>query len=131
MQMKVDGCRPYGVTLAHNTVANTTNLTQHVVCTDLTNRDYVDFMWTTFSEFPGFFVVWLLIERVGRRWSLFLMYGVGCLSFLSLAICTTRQASMVFVFVSRSSISGAYLVVYIIHSGGMIYHKPFSYQVLG
>ena len=37
MQMKVDGCRPYGATLAHNTV-NTTNLTQRVVCTELTNR---------------------------------------------------------------------------------------------
>ena len=113
MQLKVDGCHPNRATQAHNTAANITNLKEQVVCSELTNKDYVDLIWITFAEILGVLIAWLFIERMGRRWSLVLMYGVGGLSLLLLTTCTTRRASMVFVFVARSSILGAYFANYI------------------
>ena len=110
MQTGINGCHPWGTMYTNQN--GTMNFTQPL-CNELTTQNYVEFMWTTVAEIPGLVVALLLIERIGRRWSLAVLFGVAGVSFLSLAICTNKVASLASVFVVRGSMTGAFQLTFV------------------
>ena len=133
-QTGIDGCNPVVEHTAGNLYANATNTviagstnvthfmngtsllpnaTSLGECKRLTNEDYIDFMLTTIAEFPGIIIALLIIDRLGRRRSLALLWGLSALVFALLAFCTSRKASVAFLFVVRALITGSFQVVYL------------------
>lgn len=82
-------------------------------CHRLTQRDYVDLLWTTIAEFPGLFVTLLIINYIGRKKTMAVTmvgFSVFC---LLLNICSTRSVRVFFLFVARAFISGGFQAAYV------------------
>ncbi|XP_070204759.1 synaptic vesicle 2-related protein-like isoform X2 [Littorina saxatilis] len=82
-------------------------------CKTLTRDDYKDLTWTTFAEFPGLFLTAFLLEKIGRKYTMALEFGVFSVFVFFVNICTTRALLTVFLFVARAFISGAFQGAYI------------------
>uniref|UniRef100_A0AAX7V7R7 Major facilitator superfamily (MFS) profile domain-containing protein n=1 Tax=Astatotilapia calliptera TaxID=8154 RepID=A0AAX7V7R7_ASTCA len=83
-------------------------------CRYLTSADYKDLLWTTLAEFPGFLVVLLLVDYIGRKKSMALCFLMFSLCILPLYACIGRYVSLtIFIFIARAFISGGYQVVFV------------------
>ncbi|XP_025092946.1 synaptic vesicle 2-related protein-like isoform X3 [Pomacea canaliculata] len=82
-------------------------------CKTLTKDDYKDLTWTTLAEFPGLFLTAFLLEKIGRKYTMAIEFGIFSLFVFLVNICTTRALLTVFLFVSRAFISGAFQGAYI------------------
>ncbi|XP_076434942.1 synaptic vesicle 2-related protein-like [Babylonia areolata] len=82
-------------------------------CKTLTRDDYKDLTWTTFAEFPGLFLTAFLLEKIGRKYTMALEFGVFSIFVFFVNICTKRALLTVFLFVARAFISGAFQGAYI------------------
>lgn len=82
-------------------------------CKTLTKDDYKDLTWTTFAEFPGLFLTAFLLEKIGRKYTMAIEFGIFSLFVFFVNICTTRALLTVFLFVARAFISGAFQGAYI------------------
>lgn len=82
-------------------------------CRTLTRDDYKDLTWTTFAEFPGLFLTAFLLEKIGRKYTMALEFGIFSIFVFFVNICTKRALLTVFLFVARAFISGAFQGAYI------------------
>nr|KAG5696862.1 hypothetical protein BaRGS_035272 [Batillaria attramentaria] len=82
-------------------------------CKTLTKDDYKDLTWTTFAEFPGLFLTAFLLEKIGRKFTMAIEFGIFSIFVFFVNICTTRALLTVFLFVARAFISGAFQGAYI------------------
>lgn len=84
-----------------------------VHCKSLTKSDYVDLTWTTFAEFPGLFITVIVIEKLGRKYTMCLEFLVFAVFVLLSNMCTIRPVLTFFLFVARALISGAFQAAYV------------------
>ncbi|KAL8604650.1 hypothetical protein ACOMHN_013430 [Nucella lapillus] len=82
-------------------------------CRTLTRDDYKDLTWTTFAEFPGLFLTAFLLEKIGRKYTMALEFGIFSIFVFFVNICTKRSLLTVLLFVARAFISGAFQGAYI------------------
>ncbi|XP_065682957.1 synaptic vesicle 2-related protein isoform X2 [Hydra vulgaris] len=101
-QTNINGCNPHYIS----------NFTK-TVCVRLTNKDYVDFMWTCLAEFPGLIVAIFFTELCSRRMAIVTMLGGSAFSFLLLSICSSRTITLIILFGARGLCTGAFQIVYV------------------
>ncbi|XP_045607807.1 synaptic vesicle 2-related protein [Procambarus clarkii] len=83
-------------------------------CRPLSSEDYLDLLWTTLAEFPGIFFTILVIERLGRKTTMALEFGIFVISIIMLFICTSNRTWLTFIlFVARGIISGVFQAAYV------------------
>ncbi|XP_033747024.1 synaptic vesicle 2-related protein-like [Pecten maximus] len=82
-------------------------------CNGLNTGDYIDLTWTTFAEFPGLFVTVVVIEKIGRKFTMAMEFFVFTVFVLFSNICTSRPVLTFFLFVARAFISGAFQAAYV------------------
>ncbi|XP_072042995.1 synaptic vesicle 2-related protein-like [Amphiura filiformis] len=82
-------------------------------CKSLDRSDYISLLWTTFAEFPGVVLTFLIIELIGRKLTMAVeFFGFAIFTFL-LFICSTRNILTFFLFAARAFISGAFQAAYV------------------
>nr|CAB3266744.1 synaptic vesicle 2-related protein [Phallusia mammillata] len=95
------------------TVSSNTTNDCNMVCKTLTQKDYVDLLWTTIAEFPGVIITLAIIEFLGRKKTMAVdLLGFTVFCFL-LLICTSRSVMIAFLFSARAFISGAFQAAYV------------------
>lgn len=82
-------------------------------CKMLSTKDYVDLLWTTCAEFPGLIITVLVIDRIGRKYTILIEFFIFSVFTLFLNICTTRPILIVLLFIARAFISGAFQGAYV------------------
>lgn len=82
-------------------------------CRPLVQKDYVDLVSTTVSEFPGLILTASIIELFGRKRTMAIEFGVYSLFMFMLVFCLERRWVTTFIFVARAFISGAFQCVYV------------------
>ena len=94
----------------NNNISNTTNLT---TCEEFDTGDYVKILWTAAAELPGVLVTVVLIDIVGRKWTMAVEF-VGCMvGFLLLFICASDTLLTFFLFLIRAFATGAFQAIYV------------------
>ncbi|XP_041456544.1 synaptic vesicle 2-related protein-like isoform X1 [Lytechinus variegatus] len=82
-------------------------------CKSLDTQGYVDLLVTSLAEFPGIVLTLLVIDTLGRKITMGLeMLVAGVFTFL-LLLCIGGLPQLVFIFVIRGLISGAYQALYV------------------
>ena len=81
---------------------------------ELTTKDYETLIWTTLAEFPGVLLAIFLVDPIGRRNTLRILFGIFTLSiFLMLGCSVSKTYLMVMLFVARGTMAGVFQVVYL------------------
>lgn len=96
-----------------NKMVSNANPTCPLECKMLSTKDYVDLLWTTCAEFPGLIITVLIIDKIGRKYTMVLEFIIFSLFTFFLNICTTRPVLIVLLFISRAFISGAFQGAYV------------------
>uniref|UniRef100_A0A914DIP2 Uncharacterized protein n=1 Tax=Acrobeloides nanus TaxID=290746 RepID=A0A914DIP2_9BILA len=93
---------------------STTNTNSTIAsCRNLDTNDYVDLLTTNLAEIPGLILTVLIIERIGRKWTMaveFLGYSF-CISLIY--FCLSRNMVTVALFLARAFIAGAFQTIYV------------------
>ncbi|ELU14236.1 hypothetical protein CAPTEDRAFT_220893 [Capitella teleta] len=84
-----------------------------VGCKTLSTKDYIDLLWTTLAEFPGLVITFLIIENLGRRWTMAIEFFVFSFFVFLVNLCTSRFVLTIFLFIARAFISGAFQAAYV------------------
>ena len=80
----------------------------------LTTHDYVTLIWTTLAEFPGVILAIFLIDTIGRRNTLRILFAIFTISVLLMLACSiSRTYLMVMLFCARGTTAGVFQVVYL------------------
>ncbi|KAK2155568.1 hypothetical protein LSH36_236g00000 [Paralvinella palmiformis] len=103
-----DGCHG-----GHTVSARAAEPACSLECKQLTTKDYTDLLWTTVAEFPGLFITFLIIEWLGRRWTMAVEFCVFSFFVFLVNMCTSRTLLTFFLFVARAFISGAFQAAYV------------------
>ncbi|CAD5217517.1 unnamed protein product [Bursaphelenchus okinawaensis] len=82
-------------------------------CRPLTQKDYIDLLSTTMSEFPGLIITAVIIESLGRKKTMAVEFGVYSVFMFLLFFCWERHWVTAFIFIARAFISGAFQCVYV------------------
>ncbi|XP_022086272.1 synaptic vesicle 2-related protein-like [Acanthaster planci] len=82
-------------------------------CQSLTTSDYVLLLWTTFAEFPGIILTFVIIEKLGRKKTMGIEFLCFAIFMFLLFICTSTTLLTVFLFAARGFISGAFQAAYV------------------
>ncbi|KAI7838128.1 hypothetical protein COHA_008059 [Chlorella ohadii] len=78
------------------------------------NADFTAVMVTSVAEAPGMIVVMLLSDRIGRRWTLDVLFGASALGSILLASKTWAFGwQLAILFVVRAGIAGVYACLYV------------------
>ena len=85
----------------------------NLACKELTTKDYTDLMWTTIAEFPGCLLTIVLIEFLGRKWTMALDFIGFVIFVLCMMLCVSRNVLVFFLFTARAFISGAFQAAYV------------------
>lgn len=85
----------------------------YISCVELDFNDYLDIFWTALAEFPGLIVALFLIEIIGRRFTLGLLFLIFSLFILLINMCASRIVLTVFIFMARAAITGAFQVCFV------------------
>ncbi|XP_069137754.1 organic anion transporter 3-like isoform X2 [Argopecten irradians] len=93
-----------------------------LVPSSFTTNIYINYFINSIVEFPGLFIMLILINRVGRRWltmSYFGLAGVAIVSAVSILLLTSRSdettnvIGAVTIYIGKFSISGVMAMLYI------------------
>ena len=81
----------------------------------MTADDYLTVIWTSAAEFPGYLATALLIDRVGRKKSIFLLSLISVVCTFSLVKCSdmSRAVIVALLFCSRGTIAGWMQVLFV------------------
>ncbi len=85
------------------------------ICQDeqLDRGDYLEILWTTAAEFPGLIIVLILIDILGRKWTMAIQCVASTISFLLLFVCSSKIVLSLFLFLIRAFTSGLFKTVHI------------------
>jgi MFS family permease len=95
------------------TEANRQNIEPFCYLRCLQTQDYIDLLYTTIAEFPGLFITMLIIELIGRKKTMAIEFLIFSIFVYFINICVTRTVLIVFLFVARCFISGAFQAAYV------------------
>ena len=95
------------------TEANKQNIEPFCYLKCLQTQDYIDLLYTTIAEFPGLFITMIIIELIGRKKTMAIEFIIFSLFVFLINICVTRSVLIVFLFVARCFISGAFQAAYV------------------
>ncbi|GMT22932.1 hypothetical protein PFISCL1PPCAC_14229, partial [Pristionchus fissidentatus] len=98
-------------------------------CKLLSTETYVDIVVTTMSEAPGYILATYIIDRIGRRATLAVGYGVYAASWIALLFPVPRFVQVSILFVIRSAIANSSQTAYIYTSE--VYPTSLRAQGLG
>lgn len=84
------------------------------VCQGLAANDYVELIWTTFAEFPGTILAFLLIDWIGRKKTLAILGFIFAASTLGIMECSaSKNVLIMLLFCSRGAATGLLMGVYV------------------
>lgn len=95
----------------HCGVVNETNSTCEE--SQLDTGDYLKIMWAAAAELPGIAVTLLVVDFLGRKWTMAIEFVASMVGFLLLFVCTSDIVLTFFLFFIRAFTTGAFQVVYI------------------
>jgi len=79
----------------------------------LDTQDYIDLLYTTVAEFVGIFVTVLIIDLIGRKKTMAFNFIMFSLFVFLLNVCVSRSWLIVFFFIARCFIKGAFKTIYV------------------
>ena len=78
----------------------------------LAANDYVELIWTTFAEFPGTILAFLLIDWIGRKKTLAILGFIFAASTLGIMECSaSKNVLIMLLFCSRGAATGLLMVI--------------------
>eukprot|EP01119_Soliformovum_irregulare_P018391 TRINITY_DN5623_c0_g1_i1.p1 TRINITY_DN5623_c0_g1~~TRINITY_DN5623_c0_g1_i1.p1 ORF type:complete len:485 (-),score=106.20 TRINITY_DN5623_c0_g1_i1:41-1327(-) len=77
------------------------------------NQVYLDIFITTTAELPGLLIAGLMIEKIGRKWTQSIQFGLCSLFTLLLIVEVDKWTALVFASGARLFIMGAYSTTYV------------------
>merc|ERR1712066_503750 len=80
---------------------------------------YYDMFISTLSEVPGLFFGWLMLDRIGRKKTMYIFYAVftvACCLLVWKPILENESLAVFLVFTARMAISTSFYVIYIYYS---------------
>ena len=80
---------------------------------ELDTDDYIKILWSASAELPGLACYIILIEVFGRKWTMVIGYMGSMVAFLLLLICYSEALFITSLLITRASIGGTYVVLYI------------------
>ena len=97
-----------------NVSAATERTLTHCEESTLTRDDYVATMVGSFSELPGVAIALVLVDLVGRKWSLTSNFIVSALAMLLLATCLPAEMETAVLFAARACVIAAFQVAFVV-----------------
>ena len=80
----------------------------------LASEDYVKLIWTTFAEFPGTILAFILIDWIGRKKTMAILSFLFAISTLGVIECQASKLGLIFLlFCSRGFATGLLQSVYV------------------
>ena len=80
----------------------------------LASEDYVKLIWTTFAEFPGTILAFILIDWIGRKKTMAILSFLFAISTLGVIECQASKIGLIFLlFCSRGFATGLLQSVYV------------------
>jgi len=76
-------------------------------------EDYIDLLVTTVSEFPGLLITIGIMELFGRKVTMAVEFFIFAIFVFLINICASRNVLILFLFVARCFISGAFQAAYV------------------
>ena len=86
----------------------------HCEETTLTRDDYVATMVGSFSELPGVAVALVLVDLIGRKWSLTSTFLLSALAMLLLTACLPVELETAVLFAARAFVTAAFQVAFVV-----------------
>ena len=84
------------------------------LCQGLASEDYVKLIWTTFAEFPGTILAFVLIDWIGRKKTLAIQSLFFAISTLGVMECSANKTMLIILlFCSRGFATGLLQSVYV------------------
>ncbi len=75
--------------------------------------DYVKILWASAAELPGLLVTAVIIELLGRKWTMAIEFLLCMIGFLLLLICVSDTLLTFFLFLVRVFASGVFQAIYV------------------
>uniref|UniRef100_A0A2P2MQS8 Organic cation/carnitine transporter 7-like n=1 Tax=Rhizophora mucronata TaxID=61149 RepID=A0A2P2MQS8_RHIMU len=75
--------------------------------------NYKDVFITSFAEFPGLIISAIIIDRIGRKLSMAVMFFVCCVFMLPLVVHRSSRVTTALLFMARICITGTFSIIYI------------------
>ena len=102
----------FSVLNAHCSPASNATVNPHsvIACSTPTNEDYIQFLISSFAEFPGMFLLMLLNDTIGRKLTKTFFLSAGAVTTTLLLLCTgasDRIVKTILMFAARSSTTAA------------------------
>ncbi|CAD5122634.1 DgyrCDS11043 [Dimorphilus gyrociliatus] len=82
-------------------------------CKPLKTEDYLDLMLTTAAELPGLLMMIIVIDKIGRKFSILASFTTSAAALYLLLICMSRYPMVTLLFIARAFISAGFQVVYV------------------
>ncbi|XP_067937783.1 synaptic vesicle 2-related protein-like isoform X2 [Watersipora subatra] len=82
-------------------------------CRPLETSNYIELIWTALAEFPGLLLTFFIIDLIGRKFSMGLLFVMFALATALVAVCKGRILLIVFLFAARCFIAGAFQVAFL------------------
>ena len=80
----------------------------------LASEDYVKLIWTTFAEFPGTILAFILIDWIGRKKTMAILSFLFAISTLGVVECQASKTGLIILlFCSRGFATGLLQSVYV------------------
>ncbi|GMR56118.1 hypothetical protein PMAYCL1PPCAC_26313, partial [Pristionchus mayeri] len=90
-----------------------TKIEGEVECRQLTTENYIDILFTTMSEVPGYLVTMYAVDIIGRKASFAAGFAIFSACCALLTFCLPRFIMIATLFVGRSAIAGAFQIAYV------------------
>lgn len=105
------GCIPTGL-LQQNSESSTPK-DNNACARKLTTDDFVSTLWGSVGEMPGVLIAFVVVDIIGRRPLVGYLFGLLCVSFLSLFFCLSRIGETAIFFIARGASSGSFQAIYL------------------
>jgi len=83
-------------------------------CVGLTKDDYVKILWTTMAEFPGTLLAIAIVDVMGRKLTIIILFIIYSAAVVALAGCSIGKGYLlVALFLARGTSAGVFQVIYL------------------
>ncbi|KAL9349044.1 hypothetical protein Peur_060410 [Populus x canadensis] len=105
----------YGLVLLTTELNNRSNTCHHTKAQSQgsSDVDYKEVLIASFAEFPGLIVSALIVDRIGRKLSMAVLFFVSCIFLLPLVVHQSPSVTTVLLFGARICITGTFTIVFI------------------
>lgn len=108
----------YGLVLLTTQLNNKDNLCNHSTPVHKTQNsvadiNYKDVFITSFAELPGLIIAGILIDRLGRKYSMAVMFAACSIFLFPLVVPRSEVATTILMFGARAAIMGTFTIAFI------------------